>query len=890
MMQRLWYGVLMVLLSMCGIVYGQALDRTHVNYTNPLQYGATCDATTFNGAITAISTTKTTLFITRTDRAKVNCTWTLASNITTNINTTIYIPSGVVVSPNVGVTVTFNGPVLIDNIASLAGAGSYVFNYPQENIISPIANTGCLTSVPAASLTIPTMSCNVNMTVGNRVLTVDQPTNTIGPLGGGDGTYWTAIDFSTVRAVAGWTRVGATHYLYQLSASKPTEVTGIAIIQRVTVAGGVITAIVSTISREIIVPQTISVNTSIDNVATWTWKGDGKVVTVASGITLTLASCPNAGRWKIFEADGSSTGTVLLTQAKCREVYLEWWGADNTGVATDTQVSVNRAVAALPSGGVITGAGGSAHYKFSAAPTNIATSYITLDYKGSLLTSTASFSVATLGIEPPASGNYSTVVYNSHFKNARIGSANDSSNLLRPPQMIWCNGCSVQGIHKKGLSTTTAMTTRVCQDCLIRDVTLEGGDGTGFGILLHMSNNTLVDNYKLVDCNCVYGLQVKGGVDNLIVNSSIQRMVGAGVDEGFRDRGDAPYGASGTSGVKYPFATLGVNDCTAVDCWAIADPRRQSINSRYVNCSVVASPDVTAFITREAIGTIFSNVSADDVLIGAAFTKHISGTERDFTLNNFNFTNVGVTAAGTAAGIFVEADDASNFHDNVKISNGQVHTTQVQGIRLTYTKDTKISNVHIVNPGEGGSTAYGIESRLANTNPSFTNNVIEDVRGTSKMTDGIRVSTATTTPTIVNNTMRCTNCAATWFPVQSWVLGTYSGNYPALVTDLTTNGTASNARQRFTFPSGAVARICVEATAKDGTTNAAFYRECAVYRDVAGTVSIVGSAYDVQDQETDSSWGGVSFTTATNVVRVNVTGLAATTISWLINATVMIME
>jgi len=79
---------LLLLLLIPSLVFSQALDRTHANIHNPLVNGATCDDVTLNAAITAISTTKIILFITRTDRAKANCTWTLAANVTTTCSST----------------------------------------------------------------------------------------------------------------------------------------------------------------------------------------------------------------------------------------------------------------------------------------------------------------------------------------------------------------------------------------------------------------------------------------------------------------------------------------------------------------------------------------------------------------------------------------------------------------------------------------------------------------------------------------------------------------------------------------------------------------------------------------------------------------------------------
>ena len=222
--------------------YPQALDRTHVNYRNPLQHGATCDATTLNAAITAAGSNKETLVITKTDRAKVNCTWTLASNITTNVNTNTYIPAGVIISPNTGVTATFNGPVQIDDVESLQGAGSFVFNYPQTRGVFSFISSGCSPAIPGSGVTFSTFACAGTLTLGTIALNVNQGAAGVGPLSGGDGTYWLAITVRTTDTPSGWTRQSGTHYIWQKSATKLANPVGGILFLRVTVSGGNITA------------------------------------------------------------------------------------------------------------------------------------------------------------------------------------------------------------------------------------------------------------------------------------------------------------------------------------------------------------------------------------------------------------------------------------------------------------------------------------------------------------------------------------------------------------------------------------------------------------------------------------------------------------------------
>lgn len=789
---------LMLMLCVCTMAYGQALDRTHVGYVNPLQYGASCNATTLNAAITAIGSAVRTLIITDTDRAKVACTWTLAANVTVPSNVTLYVPTGSQISHS-GFTLTVNGPFVADG---------HVFTTTASVVFGPSSVTHINPLWWGTALTDTTLSA-MHTATGSATLPVTLPVGT-------------------------WTIAG-----------------NITLPRRLTYT----------------IPQ-------------------GAIFSINTTITVTVDGCIEAGTYRII----SGAGVVRYTnKGSCAVVKLEWWGADPTGVGTDTETYVNLAVAALPSGGVVLGAGPQAHYKFTAGPANITKSYLTLDWQGALLTSTSSIAVATLGTEPALSGDYSTVVFNSHFKNARVGSANDGSNLLRLPQMIWCENCSVQDVYKKGLSTTTSMTLRVCQNCLLRNVYIEGGDGTGFGTLVHMSNNTTVDNWHLSDCNCVYGLQIKGGRDNVVVNSSIQNMTGGGVDEGFRDRGDAPWSASATTGVKYPWATLAANDCNAVNCWGIADSRRASYNSKFVNVSVINSPDIIAYRSTEAIGTLFNNVSAENVGLCFVLSRGTGGSERDYVVSNFYCSNVGTTNDLLNPAFSVEGVSGNHF-PGVKIVNGVIENSNEQGIRFDYTDDIVIDNVTVRNPGITATNTYGIEARNANNRPRLMNSTVEDLQSPSTMTHGILFGSLTVRPTVANNIFRCTNCAVTWFPMNSWILGDYNNNFPGEGTAQTTDATVEDARLRMAFGTGDVAKICVDVVAKQSTTNRAYYKACGVFYDVAGTVTQQGANFETTTVESDAAWGGLSFSVATNSVRIRVQGVAATTIDWVLKVSTAVLD
>lgn len=60
---------------------------------------------------------------------------------------------------------------------------------------------------------------------------------------GGDGTYWLIAHSQVGAAVGGWTRVDGTHYLWQLSSSKPTTPASAIFLSKSTVSAGAITLV-----------------------------------------------------------------------------------------------------------------------------------------------------------------------------------------------------------------------------------------------------------------------------------------------------------------------------------------------------------------------------------------------------------------------------------------------------------------------------------------------------------------------------------------------------------------------------------------------------------------------------------------------------------------------
>lgn len=109
--------------------------------------------------------------------------------------------------------------------------------------------SGCAPSVPSSSTTFDAFACTTLVTDTSttpvRLKPAVQWDSTLGPLTGGDGTYWLAIHEDRTTAVGGWTRQTATHYLWQKAASKPAEPANGFIFAQATVA-----TVITAVSRE----------------------------------------------------------------------------------------------------------------------------------------------------------------------------------------------------------------------------------------------------------------------------------------------------------------------------------------------------------------------------------------------------------------------------------------------------------------------------------------------------------------------------------------------------------------------------------------------------------------------------------------------------------------
>lgn len=105
-----------------------------------------------------------------------------------------------------------------------------------DDALSGYRASGCTPAVPGSGTTLATFACEGYVSDGTEQSYVTQGTSTLGPLSGGDGTYWLALHKDRSGTVGSWTRHGITHYLWIKSATLPATPSNALIFSKVTVA------------------------------------------------------------------------------------------------------------------------------------------------------------------------------------------------------------------------------------------------------------------------------------------------------------------------------------------------------------------------------------------------------------------------------------------------------------------------------------------------------------------------------------------------------------------------------------------------------------------------------------------------------------------------------
>lgn len=269
---------------------------------------------------------------------------------------------------------------------------------------------------PATSVntTVATFATEGYVSDSGELYYVSQATSTVGPLTGGDGTFWLALHRDRASTVAGWTREGSTHYLWQLSATQPATPSGAVIFAKLTVSASAITAVVEIATRRLLTTETVSANRTIAGLLLPSPDG---LFSINTGITLTIQGRIEAGHQQIF----SGLGDVDLTLARISAAKAEWFGivAEDSASAVQTAniTALRKAVKAfgeltvptpahdtVPRGGTIEFSRGT--YSFNGTLTVQDTPFVVLKGQGTRMIADFRIAVTTLVYTASGTGRF----------------------------------------------------------------------------------------------------------------------------------------------------------------------------------------------------------------------------------------------------------------------------------------------------------------------------------------------------------------------------------------------------------------------------------------------------------------------------------------------------
>ncbi len=746
--------------------------------------------------------------------------------------------------------------------------------FPTGASINQFSSASAMTS---DNTVVPTASA-VKLYVDSKAAGVDPGHTHSKIVGVTDGTPNPSLSTDTdgnLTAVGGLS-VGGTWFDLRLYVSLSAAVTAIGATQAT-----LLISTSATVSDDLIIPITLTLRTI-----------QGGMITVATTKTLTINGPFEAGVYQVFTCEG--TGKVVFGSGSVEWVCPEWWGADPVGVA-DSYAAFVLAVASLPHGGTIFGSA-QASYFLSSAPTEgitITTSHLTLDGRGATVHREAVGSghrrFVTVDGDPGVDGG-DPQVEDVHTRNWDIGLKNDASNKMVIGLFTWTKDCSIENIIKRGL-TNTSLTVKANQRFTARDMTIYGASDGGFGILHHLSDECVYDNCHMLDGALYYGLQIKGGRNNIVQNCSVMDLVDDGVTTpvvGFRDRGDSPWEATTDSGT-YPWADKS---------WTVADSRRASINTRYINCRVEDCTDVIAYLGQESYGTTWENCSYKNVESGWAVKRLdiANSAETDYKIIN-------PIGAVTTGGYGISIAGASALYlPNVKVLGGTLRTSWLDGILIENADDTVIDGTTVLNSSQAASGTYrGIYAASSNRPKIVMCSTCDDQGASATQAYGIGIGSAVIDPTIINN---CASGNVTGpYLFTTAPPGIYGDNLPAEGVGQTTGSTVLSTMFRMSMTDGDLTYLEALAVGDQSDhSNRAIYKQSGLYYCASGSAMLAGSSFntifsnpanspvDADALRDDlvartiytsaSTWGGLSFNTVDNVVRVQVQGAANTTINW----------
>lgn len=555
-------------------------------------------------------------------------------------------------------------------------------------------------------------------------------------------------------------------------------------------------------------------------------------------------------------------------------VNVRWFGVKGDGITDNNDVFDNLVGWIGSKGGNVLIHGNPGDNYFIKTNKTVTNSFVTFDWRGARLSGHHRF---IFNGDNGTNGSYASALTNVFFRNAVLGGAmsQDEPYRTRGPSFNWCVDSGAENIVKTGLSGT-AFNVNFSKRVYLRNIWNHGGkliEGGSIGFLIYHSSDTLLDNCHVTDGAFIYGFQIKGGQNNTVINSTCRDLVSdPGMPEKicFRDRGDAPWGPSASSGT-YPFTT---------GSWDAADERRASVNTRWINCSALDSPEYSAFVVQEAIGSVFTDCSYENVGVGFLLWRLSGGKEGGFTITNPAGRN-----AFLGDGIRLEAVDPETPLEGVRITGGSIERSGRSGLFVRGSKDLQVTGLSVKNNGVSGDPSGLNKSGIAvsySERPSILDCKALDDQEAPTQAYGILVSEMTVTNPAIQN---CTFAGNKTAQIQSWAVGRYLNNFPGDGVATTIGGTNNDTIWRCYIPQGSTVWLETLVIGKEmGGTNQAVYRKGVLVSNPSGTATIQGGIVDLSpDNESDPAWNHTLYTSG-GYVRMRVTGAAGQTVFWTLNA------
>lgn len=594
-----------------------------------------------------------------------------------------------------------------------------------------------------------------------------------------------------------------------------------------------------------------------------------------TGLLGTVKPAGNEGFFQYDQTDTTSAdnnGTVVVLAdgrrfkrvGADRNVHLAWFLADRFGVS-DIRDALANAVAHLGSigGGTIYG-DASDTYRLDTGYT-VSFSNITIDLRGGRLIGSG---LLKFSGENGIDGDWTGALERVFFKNARVGSG--ATSITMTPIFIYCVDSGMDQVHKHSYGDT-GVNMFMCRRTHFKNMTIRGGKtiGASFAaLMLHCEDSTFQDIVAL-EGPFTYVFQIKGGENCRgirCIGRDISPAGSVSTDYGFYIRGDAPWGASPTTGYSYPYHT---------GSWGAADEKRATRNSYFEECELINTAcNFSAFHAQEFVDAGFI-LCTDAATAGSGFTasRAVNGNERGFKVSECKGKRSTENLDG--AGVNITSNHASNIN-GVIVNDCEVEGYGYNGFLFRNAKVSVKGNTAKNCCGKNLTTYSSAFAAELGSSVSYIGNTAIDDRATKYHAYGFLADSSCKSPIVDGNTVE----GFTTRPFAISRPAKFSANVPGELSLQTISGIAVTGGTLIVPYAGEVVWIEASVTGVDLTGVVGVWKIGGLFKNVGGTVSQEGSTAQIVTAINPGTWGGVAFQIVSNSVRLAISGKAGTTINW----------